>query len=66
MTHVTHPKMVTHKTHDPLTHFHLCDAVRSCCGQYLSNRSVCLTIDDPVKTVEHIIIYCNPFTRFYQ
>ena len=23
MTHVTHPKMVTHLTHDPLTHFHL-------------------------------------------
>jgi len=24
MTHVTHPEMVTHLTHDPLTHFHLC------------------------------------------
>jgi len=24
MTYVTHPKMVTHLTHDPLTHFHLC------------------------------------------
>jgi len=24
MTHVTHPKMVTHLTHDPLTHFRLC------------------------------------------
>ena len=23
---MTHPKMVTHLTHDPLTHFHLCSA----------------------------------------
>jgi len=31
MTHVTHPKMVTHLTHDPLTHFHLCYPARHFC-----------------------------------
>jgi len=24
LTDVTHPKMVTHLTHDPMTHLHLC------------------------------------------
>jgi len=35
MTHVTHPKMVTHLTHDPLTHFHLCCVyIRGATGVY--------------------------------
>ena len=44
LTHVTHPKMVTHLTHDPLTHFHLWSGCRSLTVALVGRQHSTMTI----------------------